>query len=194
MPGSSLGRETPIASLNSRIPVPSERPISGGFVAPKVSGITPKTSRIKGDNEDSPWPERHDKGVLLPRGERNPGGKRGMNSSPEPAQPNESSPTVDDFRAALRTLPNDELLGVLDQVLLELEKRLLRYAKVGHELIDMANEGVVLAVRADARLQQAQSSAQHATGHLQVVGVGEWSPRSTSPSWRDDPRVTGEDD
>ena len=117
-----------------------------------------------------------------------------MNSSPEPAQPNESRPTVDDFRGALRTMPNDELLGVLDQVLLELEKRLLRYAKVGHELIDMANEGVVLAVRADARLQQAQSSAQHATGHLQVVGVGEWSPRSTSPSWRDDPRVTGEDD
>jgi hypothetical protein len=117
-----------------------------------------------------------------------------MNSSPEPAEPSESSPTTDDFRAALHALPNDELLGVLDQALLELEKRLLRYAKVGHELIDMANEGVVLAVRAAARLQQAQSSAQHATGHLQVVGVGEWSPRSTSPSWRDDPRVTSEDD
>ena len=116
-----------------------------------------------------------------------------MNSSHESAQPEESSPTVD-LRAALNTLPNDELLGVLDQVLLELERRLLRYAQVGHELIDMANEGVVLAVRSGARLQQAQSSAQHATGHLQVVGVGEWSPRSTSPSWRDDPRVTAEDD
>jgi len=52
----------------------------------------------------------------------------------------------------------------------------------------------VLAVRARARLGQALSSAQHAEGHLQLVGVGEWSPTSTRPSWDTDPRVSeGED-
>jgi hypothetical protein len=94
----------------------------------------------------------------------------------------------------LAALPNDDLLNVLDEVLLELEKRLLRYAKVGHELLDMANEGLVLSMRAAARLQQAQSSAKHTTGHLQVVGVGDWRPTSTSPSWRDDPRMTSEEE
>ncbi len=47
-----------------------------------------------------------------------------------------------------------------------------------------------MAVRAKARLGQAQSSAQHAEGHLQLVGVGEWKPTSTHPSWNTDPRVS----
>jgi hypothetical protein len=51
-----------------------------------------------------------------------------------------------------------------------------------------------LAVRARARLGQGLSSAQHAEGHLQLVGVGEWKPTSTRPSWDTDPRVSeGED-
>jgi hypothetical protein len=58
----------------------------------------------------------------------------------------------------------------------------------------MADEGLVLAVRAGARLRQAQSATMHATGHLQVLGVGDWSPQSTNPGWDSDPRVTGDDD
>src|SRR5687767_7971625 len=111
-----------------------------------------------------------------------------MNEAPD------SSWGAQDFKRILAALPNDELLTVLDEVLLELERRLLRYAKVGHELRDMADEGLVLSMRATARLQQAQSSAQHTTGHLQVVGVGDWRPTSTSPSWRDDPRMTSEEE
>jgi hypothetical protein len=87
---------------------------------------------------------------------------------------------------------NGELLAVLDGVLLELERRLLRYARTGPEIIQMADEGLVLSVRSAARLRQAQSSAGHAASHLQVLGVGEWSPRSTNPGWSADPRVTGE--
>jgi hypothetical protein len=86
---------------------------------------------------------------------------------------------------------NEELLTLLDGVLLELERRLLRYARSGPEIIDMADEGLVLSVRAGARLRQAQSAAAHAASHLQVLGVGAWSPRSTNPGWSDDPRVTG---
>lgn len=48
-----------------------------------------------------------------------------------------------------------------------------------------------MAVR--ARLRQALSSAQHAEGYLQVVGVGEWRPKSTRPSWNTDPRLSEED-
>jgi hypothetical protein len=57
----------------------------------------------------------------------------------------------------------------------------------------MADEGLVLAARAAARLRQAQSSASHAVGHLQHVGVGAWSPKSTNPAWHDDPRVVEEE-
>lgn len=85
---------------------------------------------------------------------------------------------------------NDELLAALDVVLLELERRLLRYARSGPEFIQMADEGLVLSVRSGARLRQAQSAAAHAASHLQVLGVGGWSPRSTNPGWSDDPRVT----
>lgn len=77
-------------------------------------------------------------------------------------------------------------------MLLELERRLLRYARTGHELQEMADEGLVLAVRATARLGQAQSSAAHTAGHLQVVGIGEWNPASTQPGWSDDERVSAE--
>ena len=110
-------------------------------------------------------------------------------SDPHPAEPERDAP----FEESLSALPNEELLRALDIVLVELEKRLFRYARVGAELLEMADEGLVLAARAAARLSQAQSSAAHAAGHLQVVGVGDWSPRSTNPSWSDDRRITGED-
>ena len=102
----------------------------------------------------------------------------------------DDAPTDDSASSPARS--NEELLAVLDEVLLDLERRLLKYARVGPEIIDMADEGLVLAVRAAARLRQAQSSAAHAASHLQVLGVGDWSPRSTNPGWSDDPRVTGQ--
>jgi len=95
--------------------------------------------------------------------------------------------------AGLADRSNDELLGLLDGVLLELERRLLRYARSGVEFIQMADEGLVLSVRSGARLRQALSAATHAASHLQVLGVGEWRPRSTNPGWSDDPRVTGQE-
>jgi hypothetical protein len=57
----------------------------------------------------------------------------------------------------------------------------------------MFDEGLELAARAKARLSQALSAAQHAEGHLQVVGVGEWKPICTRPSWNAEPRLTEED-
>jgi hypothetical protein len=118
-----------------------------------------------------------------------------MGSEPnerKPAGPNELP--YADYQEVLSVLPNAELLSALDLALLELEKRLYRYAHLGPELLEMADEGLVLAVRARARLGQALSSAQHAEGHLQLVGVGEWKPTSTRPSWDTDPRVSeGED-
>jgi hypothetical protein len=84
---------------------------------------------------------------------------------------------------------NGDLLQVLDLVLLELEKRLLHYVEAGPEFLAMADEGLVLAVRARARLAQALSSSPHAEGHLQILGVGDWTPRSTRPSWNADPRL-----
>ena len=110
------------------------------------------------------------------------------------SEPNENEPLgpkepVPDFEKALSGLDNAELLQALDLALLELERRLYRYAHTGPELLQMADEGLVLAVRARARLGQALSAAQHAEGHLQVVGVGEWRPRSTRPAWNADPRL-----
>jgi hypothetical protein len=105
----------------------------------------------------------------------------------------ETPQTLAAFGEAIAGLPNEDLLTALDLVLLELERRLLRYARIGPDLLDMADEGLVLAVRAGARLRQAESSAAHATGHLQVVGVGGWTPRSTTPSWNQDPRVAGDE-
>ncbi len=104
------------------------------------------------------------------------------------AQPNWNE-IVAGLREAVRDLPNAELLAAVDAVLLELEKRMLHYAKVGPQMVAMADEGLALTVRAGSRLGQAQSAASHATGHLQVVGVGEWRPRSTNPTWSDDSRV-----
>ena len=117
------------------------------------------------------------------------------------SEPNEREPDgpeklpYPDYREVLSALPNAELLGAMDLTLLELEKRLYRYAHIGPELLAMADEGLVLTVRARARLGQALSSAQHAEGHLQLVGVGEWKPTSTRPAWNTDPRVSeGEGD
>jgi hypothetical protein len=92
----------------------------------------------------------------------------------------------------LADVDNRVLLEHLDHTLLELERRLLRYARVGGDILGMADEGLVLAVRSGARLRQALSAAQHAAGHLQVLGVGEWSPTQTNPGWNADPRVVGE--
>jgi hypothetical protein len=113
----------------------------------------------------------------------------------EPPHPNEEprGEPVPDYQRALSNLSNPELLSALDLALLELEKRLYRYAKVGPELLQMADEGLVLAARAKARLGQALSAAQHAEGHLQVVGVGDWKPTGTRPAWSAEPRLTEED-
>ena len=113
-------------------------------------------------------------------------------AEPEPLGEGSGDPTTNLARDVAE-LPNDQLLTALDVVLLELERRLLHYSRVGTEMLPMADEGLVLASRTAARLRQAQSAASHASAHLQVVGVGEWRPRSTNPSWGDDPRVTGED-
>ena len=94
-----------------------------------------------------------------------------------------------DFSRELGALSNGDLLGALDLVLLELEQRLLRYAQLGAEILEMADEGLVLAMRSSARLVQAQSAAGHTQSHLQLVGVGGWQPTSTRPSWASDPRV-----
>src|SRR5215204_1604287 len=110
-------------------------------------------------------------------------------------EPNEHEPLEEpslpytDYREVLSNLSNAELLHALDLGLLELEKRLLHYSHVGPEILQMADEGLVLAVRARARLGQALSSAQHAEGHLQIVGVGEWKPKSTRPTWNTEPRL-----
>jgi hypothetical protein len=109
----------------------------------------------------------------------------------EPDQP-DNLPLAD-YEEVLSALPNAELLSALDLALLELEKRLLKYARVGPEVLGMADEGLVLAVRAKARLSQALSSAQHAEGHLQVVGVGEWHPTSTRPAWNTEPRLADDE-
>ncbi len=109
----------------------------------------------------------------------------------EPFDPNELP--VPGFKEALAALSNPELLSALDLTLLELEKRLLHCSRVGPELLEMADECLVLAVRARARLGQALSSAQHAEGHLQIVGVGEWKPTSTRPAWNTEPRLSEEE-
>ena len=100
-----------------------------------------------------------------------------------------SASSGDGFETVLEQLPNAELLGTLDVVLLELEKRLFRYSRIGTELVQIADEGLALTVRARARLTQALSAAQHAEAHLQVVGVGEWRPTSTKLTWNQDPRL-----
>jgi hypothetical protein len=112
---------------------------------------------------------------------------------PDPEHPDRDAP-IADFEEVLAGLPNEELLAALDLILLELEKRLLRYAQQGADILEMADEGLVLAARAAARLGQAQSSAMHAQSHLQIVGVGEWRPNSTRPSWGDDPRVVPDEE
>jgi hypothetical protein len=99
-----------------------------------------------------------------------------------------------DYEQVLANLPNADLLAALDLALLKLEKRLYRYAHVDPERLEMTDEGLVLAVRAQARLGQALSSAQHTEGHLQLVGVGDWKPTRTRPSWDTDLRLSKEED
>jgi hypothetical protein len=137
----------------------------------------------------------------FPRSQRHTRRLAGKTTIPAPEDggsvtetPHEPPSPAEEVRQLVADLPNDELLAALDTVLLELERRLLRYARIGHEILEMANEGLVLAVRAGARLGQAQSAATHAAGHLQVIGIGEWKPTSTRPGWGDDPRVADEAD
>jgi hypothetical protein len=108
---------------------------------------------------------------------------RKMVPNPDEREPLEPKRSVPDFQRALSDLSNSELLSALDLTLLELERRLYRYAHEGEEIMEIADEGMLLASRARARLEQALSAAQHTQGHLQVVGVGEWNPTRTNPSW-----------
>lgn len=96
-----------------------------------------------------------------------------------------------DILASLGDVSNPELLHAVDVILLELERRLLRYVE-GSKVVAMADEGLILSVRAAARLAQAQSATNHARGHLQVVGVGDWQPRGTEARWDGDGRVVGD--
>ncbi len=116
------------------------------------------------------------------------------------SEPNEHEPVEEpgvpyaDYTEVLAALSNSELLSVLDLGLLELERRLLHYSHVGPEILQMADEGLVLSVRARARLGQALSAAQHAEGHLQIVGVGDWRPTSTRPLWNTEPRLNEDEE
>lgn len=101
----------------------------------------------------------------------------------------ETDPVIAGFLDHLPRLGNEQLLACLDHLLLEVERRLLRYARRGPEILQMADEGLVFAARSGARLRQAQSAAGHCVGHLQVLGVGNWSPQSTNPGWANDPRL-----
>jgi hypothetical protein len=111
---------------------------------------------------------------------------------PDEREPLEPKRSVPDFQRALSDLSNSELLSALDLTLLELERRLYRYAHEGEEIMEIADEGMLLASRAQARFEQALSAAQHTQGHLQVVGVGEWNPTRTNPSWDAEPRLSEE--
>jgi hypothetical protein len=117
-----------------------------------------------------------------------------MVPEPNEREPLEPKGPVPNLEEALSSRSNAELLSALDLALLELEKRLYRYAHLGPELLQMADEGLLLAVRARARLGQSISSAEHAQGHLQIVGVGEWDPTSIQPTWDTDPRLGEEEE
>ena len=62
------------------------------------------------------------------------------NSEREPSDPH--TPPVPGFTEALNVLSNPELLSALDLTLLELEKRLLSYARGGPEVLAMADGGI----------------------------------------------------
>jgi len=79
---------------------------------------------------------------------------------------------VPDFQQALSNLSNPELLSALDLALLELEKRLFRYAKVGPELLEMADEGLVLA---------AIALCSDIGPHRSFSSVGSACPRGPKP-------------
>ena len=108
--------------------------------------------------------------------------------APEPPHPKEEP--VPDLQQALSNPSNPELLSALDLSLLELESASFATPRWA-QLLEMADEGLVLAAMAHARLGQSLSAAQHTEGHLQVVGVGEWRPTSTRPAWNAEPRPPG---
>jgi hypothetical protein len=96
-------------------------------------------------------------------------------------EPHPKEQPVPDFEVALSKLSNPELLSALDLALLELEKRLFRYAKVGPELLEMADEGLVLAARAKARLGQSLSAAQHTEDTCRWLGWASGVPPARAP-------------
>src|SRR5437868_3463648 len=81
----------------------------------------------------------------------------------------EGAPELPDLDRILAGLPDDDLLAALDAVLLELEKRLLQYARGGPEILQMADEGLVLAARSAARRRCSSHPSRS---------------RCRSPSWR----------
>ena len=87
-----------------------------------------------------------------------------------------------DEHSPLGLLSNRELLRRADELLLEIEHRLVNYARVGPGLAEMADEGLLLASRVDARLQQTARRAVRARVALQVVGVGDWEPQGLGRS------------
>jgi hypothetical protein len=96
-------------------------------------------------------------------------------------EPHPKEQPVPDFEVALSKPSNPELLSALDLALLELEKRLFRYAKVGPELLEMADEGLVLAARAKARLGQSLSAAQHTEDTCRWLGWASGVPPARAP-------------
>lgn len=94
--------------------------------------------------------------------------------------------------APLSHMTNLELLAQADAVLLEVELRLENYQRVGPDLLEMADEGIALASRIHARVEQTQSIASKARGRLDCVGIGGWSP--SSRYFGKDPRLGAQGD
>jgi hypothetical protein len=84
---------------------------------------------------------------------------------------------------------NNDVLAELDAVLLEVERRLISYASLGSEFVDTADEGLALALKVEARLEQTQSASYLAKRTLKSVGIGEWAPSAAGGSFRDDFRL-----
>jgi hypothetical protein len=64
---------------------------------------------------------------------------RKMVPHPDEREPLEPKRSVPDFQRTLSDLSNSELLSALDLTLLELERRLHRYAHEGEEIMEMAD-------------------------------------------------------
>ena len=90
------------------------------------------------------------------------------------------------------TRHNNDLLAELDAVLLEVEQRLVSYANLGAEMVETADEGLALAVKVRARLDQTNTVAYRTESELKSVGIGEWEPTGIR-GFRNDPRLSEND-